>query len=594
MQKDIDQLFQDQQHQFDEMPSDLLWDKLEQKLDQQPERRRMVGWKRYMAVAAVSLFALFSLLLINNLWNNGIGDTKSGSSAKMAEQISASESVAEKKTAKDENTVETRDTAELEEKATEDDEFKHNEEAEADLKASIKEKNLVGKNLANNNANQKSAWEEGLDKELEKQKELEKRLASQRASANKTYSSEDRAKALAAAEKLKGEIERVKAEQERSREEMKDAEEALKQQKESERMSKSLKFEAESKAKKEYINGSKTREAAAREQAERDAMRKAKEEAERIAKAYAKKELYSKPKKQKNKNSKSKPKATKATSTSASRASTGGAKPPPTPAPAPIPEPVIEEAPEIADVPVPKPPPPPPPPQKQDVLTEGDYELEEIAESRASKKGKKAQKETDEDRFARFNLGQSLKNSQVESASEKKTEKKKKSKKSKDRKARNADKEMAEPSDLSGIPGYGEDNVVNPYSQEAMKVFKRLIGKWQYQNGATRYTESWIETETNFRWSMNGISLKNGKVVLREKATLFFDQDKTWNLVTKVNGGQRITYYLVEATKDQLIFYTQDTQYPKVIQYDWLSSNKIRITFKDMDGRQENEMILSR
>ncbi|MFK7907685.1 MAG: hypothetical protein AB8B69_21280, partial [Chitinophagales bacterium] len=58
--EDIDNIFNNNQHQFDKMPSDQLWERLEDKLDATPsiweeKPQTKVKWLRYVAAAAVIL-----------------------------------------------------------------------------------------------------------------------------------------------------------------------------------------------------------------------------------------------------------------------------------------------------------------------------------------------------------------------------------------------------------------------------------------------------------------------------------------------------------------------------------------------------------
>ena len=58
--EDIDKIFNENQHQFDKMPSDKLWERLEDKLDATPSMweekpQPKVKWLRYVAAAAVIL-----------------------------------------------------------------------------------------------------------------------------------------------------------------------------------------------------------------------------------------------------------------------------------------------------------------------------------------------------------------------------------------------------------------------------------------------------------------------------------------------------------------------------------------------------------
>ncbi len=72
--KDIDKLFNDNQHQFDKMPSDKLWERLEEKLDATPsmweensQAKKKVHWLRYVAAAAMILVMLIpAIYLMNN------------------------------------------------------------------------------------------------------------------------------------------------------------------------------------------------------------------------------------------------------------------------------------------------------------------------------------------------------------------------------------------------------------------------------------------------------------------------------------------------------------------------------------------------
>lgn len=70
--KDIDKLFNDNQHQFDKMPSDKLWERLEEKLDATPSMweekpQKKLGWLRYVAAAAVILVMMVpAIYLMNN------------------------------------------------------------------------------------------------------------------------------------------------------------------------------------------------------------------------------------------------------------------------------------------------------------------------------------------------------------------------------------------------------------------------------------------------------------------------------------------------------------------------------------------------
>lgn len=73
--KDIDNIFNDNQHQFDKMPSDKLWERLEEKLDatpsmweEKPPKKLGVGWLRYVAAAAVILVMMIpAVYMLNNM-----------------------------------------------------------------------------------------------------------------------------------------------------------------------------------------------------------------------------------------------------------------------------------------------------------------------------------------------------------------------------------------------------------------------------------------------------------------------------------------------------------------------------------------------
>ncbi len=61
--EDIDKIFNNNQHQFDKMPSDKLWERLEEKLDTTPSMweekpTTKVRWLRYIAAAAVVLIMM--------------------------------------------------------------------------------------------------------------------------------------------------------------------------------------------------------------------------------------------------------------------------------------------------------------------------------------------------------------------------------------------------------------------------------------------------------------------------------------------------------------------------------------------------------
>ncbi|MEZ4884186.1 MAG: DUF6265 family protein [Chitinophagales bacterium] len=70
--KDIDKLFNEHQHQFDKMPSNKLWERLEEKLDATPSmweekpRPKKVHWLRYVAAAAVILVMMVPAIYFTN------------------------------------------------------------------------------------------------------------------------------------------------------------------------------------------------------------------------------------------------------------------------------------------------------------------------------------------------------------------------------------------------------------------------------------------------------------------------------------------------------------------------------------------------
>ena len=69
--KKIENLFRDNQHKLDEMPSSMVWDKLEVRLEKRDLNRKQSGWRR-LAVAATILIAVSMIGLwtyINPLGN---------------------------------------------------------------------------------------------------------------------------------------------------------------------------------------------------------------------------------------------------------------------------------------------------------------------------------------------------------------------------------------------------------------------------------------------------------------------------------------------------------------------------------------------
>lgn len=67
--EDIDKIFNNNQHQFDKMPSDKLWERLEEKLDATPpmweeKPTPKVRWLRYVAAAAVILIMMLPAMYL--------------------------------------------------------------------------------------------------------------------------------------------------------------------------------------------------------------------------------------------------------------------------------------------------------------------------------------------------------------------------------------------------------------------------------------------------------------------------------------------------------------------------------------------------
>lgn len=77
-QKDpIEELFRDNQNGLDERPRDLIWDRIEERLDEKPVVKKKNNWWKYGVAASIIIGLLFGVFTILNNQNTGLKKEKS-------------------------------------------------------------------------------------------------------------------------------------------------------------------------------------------------------------------------------------------------------------------------------------------------------------------------------------------------------------------------------------------------------------------------------------------------------------------------------------------------------------------------------------